>query len=101
MENFTDRHTELFTDVVDALEKINSISFKYKDMGIYELPRVSSVDKHNTYSEYAITEFKKDVLVTISLDDTSVKRLFSLYDLNLAESIDLYEYIHEYITQSN
>lgn len=101
MQNFTDRHTKLFTDVTDELEKVNSISFKYKDNGIYELPRISSVDKYNVYSEYAITELRKDIITAISLNDISEKRIFSLYDLNLAESIDLYEFIHEYIAQSN
>ena len=100
MENFTKRHNELFADVLNALENINPVSFKYKDYGIYELPRISSVNKYNTYCEYAITNFNAEKLTGILLDDES-ERIFSLYDLTLAEAIDLYEYIHEYITQSN
>lgn len=100
MENFTKRHNELFLDVLNALENTNPISFKYKDDGIYELPRISAVNKYNTYCEYAITNFNAEKLTAILLDDES-ERIFSLYDLTLPEAIDLYEYIHEYITQSN
>jgi hypothetical protein len=100
MQNFTERHNELFIDVLNALENTNPLSFKYKDDGIYELPRISAVNKYNTYCEYAIIKFNAEILTAISLDDES-ERIFNFYDLTLAEAIDLYEYIHEYITQSN
>jgi hypothetical protein len=100
MKNFTDRHNELFLDVLNSLEKTNPISLKYNEDGIYDLPRISSVDKYNTYCEYAITEFNTEFLNAISLDDKS-ERKFYVSDLNLAEAIDLYEYIQDYIIQSN
>ena len=100
MENFTERHDKLFMDVFNALEETNPISLKYNDNGIYDLPRISSVDKYNTYCEYAITDFNKEFLTAISLED-GTKKTFDFYSLTLSEAIDLYEYIHEYIKQSN
>ena len=101
MQNFSKQHDDLFFNVLKAFDDINPISFKYNDMGIYELPRISLVNKYNVCTEYAIIEFKKDFLVGISLDDQTEQKIIDFHTLTLADSIDLYEYIIEYITQSN
>lgn len=101
MEHFSKQHADLFFNVLKAFDNLNPISFKYNDMEIYDLPRISSVDKYNIYTEYAIIEFKNDYLVGISLDDIQDKKTIDFYTINLAEAIDLYEYIMEYIVQSN
>lgn len=101
MKNFTKRHDELFYDVLNAFDDVNPISFKYEGDYIYELPRMSAVDKYNIYTEYAIIEFQKEYLVAVPLDDLDEKRTFDFHTLTLPECIDLYEFIQQYIIQSN
>jgi hypothetical protein len=97
---FLKQHDDLFFNVLNAFDNVNPISFKYNGNGIYDLPRASSVDKYNIYTEYAIIEFKKDTLVVKSLENENVEEI-DFHTLDLVELINLYEYINEYIIQSN
>jgi len=100
MKIFSKQHDDLFFNVLNAFDNVNPISFKYNENGIYDLPRISSVNKYNIYTEHAIIEFKKDTLIVISLEDRKIEEI-DFHTLDLVESINLYEYIIEYITQSN
>lgn len=101
MENFSKRHDELFFDVLKAFDSVKPISFGYKDNGIYDLPRVSIVEGKNILNVYAITKFNNDSLTIVSLDDHNYTKEIERYNLDLVECIELYEYINEYIIQSN
>jgi len=100
MKIFSKQHDDLFFNVLNAFDNVNPISFKYNENSIYDLPRISLVNKYNIYTEHAIIEFKKDTLIVISLEDRKIEEI-DFHTLDLVESINLYEYIIEYIIQSN
>jgi hypothetical protein len=92
MKNYLNEYNNLYMEIIKEFNHIENISFNYEDDNIYDLPRTFSIDKYNSYTEYAIIEIKKDVLIGISLEDDRDEKVFYFDDLNLPALIELLEF---------